>query len=276
MKVQDPRTGKNLGVDRRTTTTRMNHGPRSLALVLLATSIAACGGATSTGAIGTGGTDAGSGGKPDAAPSGGAASGGAAGSGGAATGGASAGGGGAGGSSADAGTTAECASNADCKVLKDCCTCEAVPNAEAPGSCGSVCKVDQCTALGLAAPVASCIAGRCVVGFSCDASKVLCKSLAPTCPPGQVALVAGSCWQGSCVPANECTSVQSCNACTGELVCGIFSQLGGLTYHCYDVPAECHGDFGCSCAGAGICAAPGLSCTDLSGLKGIACSCLGC
>lgn len=250
--------------------------PRSLMVLLLAVSMAACGGATSNGTADAGGADAATGGGPDAAGSGGhAGSGGGGAAGAAGSSGASTGGTSTGGSPADAGTTAECTSNSDCKVLNDCCTCEAVPNADTPSSCDSVCKQNQCAALGLTAPTASCIAGRCVIGFSCDASKVLCKSLSPTCPPGQIALVSGSCWQGSCVPANECASVNGCNACTGDLVCANFAQRGGPTYHCYDVPPECHGDFGCSCAGAGVCAPP-LSCTDLSGLKGIVCTCPAC
>jgi hypothetical protein len=257
-----------------------------LILVFFAISIAGCGGVmttadTSSGSGGSAGAAVGSAGAAGSAVSGGSGGGaagtvGASGSGGGATADASVGTGGASGGAVDGGLKPECTSEKDCKIFTDCCQCEAVPNGETPASCHSVCKQNQCAALGLTAPQATCIAGRCVVGFECDSSKVFCKSVPPACPPGQVALVNGACWQGGCVPATECASVKDCSACTGELVCAEFPQRGGSTAHCYDVPQSCNGNYGCSCAGAAVCSGPGLSCVDLSGLKGIACDCPAC
>jgi hypothetical protein len=260
---------------------------RNSSLVLLAISIAGCGGTTTTaetsgnsgGGAGAAQGGAGAAGSATAGGSPGGAAGttGASGSGGGAVADASVGAGGFSGGSTDGGVKPECSSDKDCKIFTDCCACEGVPNGETPPSaCDVACKQNQCAALGLTAPQAACVAGRCVVGFECDASKVLCKSVPPTCPPGQIALVAGSCWQGGCVPANECASVKDCAACTGQLICAEFPQRGGSTVHCYDIPTECNGNFGCSCAGAAVCSAPGLACQDLSGLKGIACQCPSC
>jgi hypothetical protein len=143
-------------------------------------------------------------------------------------------------------------------------------------SCDSVCMQSRCGALGLESPQASCVAGRCVVGFECDSTKVLCKVAPPQCPAGQVPLIAGPCWQGACVPAGDCASVSDCAACTGALACATFIERGGQTHHCYAPPSQCHGNFGCSCAGLAICPPPALSCQDLSGMKGIVCSCPSC
>lgn len=43
--------------------------------------------------------------------------------------------------------------------------------------------------------------GKCAV--SCDARRVACLALPPTCPPGEVPSVEGACW-GPCVPLREC------------------------------------------------------------------------
>ena len=269
---------------------------RNLILVVAGISIAACGGATATGetsgatggaagvanggaGVGMGIAGDGAGGTAVSGGTGGGAAGtaNAAGSAGAGIADASVGAGGASGSgSADGGVKPECTTEKDCKIFTDCCACEGVPSGAMPPSCRLACKQNQCASLGLAAPQAACIAGRCVAGFECDSSKVLCKSVPPTCPAGQVPLVQGSCWQGACVAANECASVKDCSACTGGLICAEFVQRGGPAVHCYDVPKECNGNYGCSCAGAGVCSGPGLTCGDLSGLMGIACSCSAC
>jgi hypothetical protein len=263
---------------------------RTLISTILAISIAGCGGATSTGetnggsgggagaALGGASGSSGGAGSTVSSGSGGGAAGttGASGSGGGVIVDASVGTGGAPIGSGDGGVKPECTSEKDCKIVNDCCACEALPNNVPSVPCPAICKQSQCAALGLATPQAACVAGRCVVGFECDSSKVLCKSVPPQCPAGQIALVQGSCWQGGCVPANECASVKGCGDCTGDLVCAEFVQRGGPTVHCYDVPKECNGNFGCSCAGAGVCSGPGLTCADLSGLKGIACSCPAC
>jgi len=39
---------------------------------------------------------------------------------------------------------------------------------------------------------------------SCDARRVLCDALPPTCGTGEAPSVSGACW-GPCIPATECT-----------------------------------------------------------------------
>jgi hypothetical protein len=171
----------------------------------------------------------------------------------------------------------ECKADGDCKVFTDCCMCAGVPVSENPASCPALCKQDKCAELGAPAK-ASCVAGRCVAGFNCDSSNVTCKMMTPSCQPGEVPLVndAGTCWQGSCVPATECKTVKACSQCTGALVCAVHVTQLGLQHHCVDVPAVCGGNFTCSCMGASVCTPPYASCSDMSGQKGVSCGCPNC
>ncbi len=233
------------------------------------------GGATG-GSSGTGGATGGSGGATGGSAG---ASGGSAGAtgGSAGTGGATGGTGGATGGTGGGGPASpECTTATDCKVFADCCSCLGVPTTENPTSCPQNCLLDKCGEID-APKAAACVAGRCVMGFECDSSKVTCKSLPPTCPAGQVARVdpTTQCWKG-CVPAGECNSVKSCSDCTGELVCaGYVTQLGPQN-HCVDVPKTCNGNFSCACLGPSVCTSPFSTCADFSGQKGVSCSCPNC
>jgi hypothetical protein len=46
--------------------------------------------------------------------------------------------------------------------------------------------------------------GACGQGTNCDQRDVACKMLPPTCGPGQFPGVVGSCWDGTCVPLEQC------------------------------------------------------------------------
>jgi hypothetical protein len=46
--------------------------------------------------------------------------------------------------------------------------------------------------------------GACGRGTNCDQRDVACKMLPPTCGPGQFPGVVGSCWDGTCVPLEQC------------------------------------------------------------------------
>jgi hypothetical protein len=214
------------------------------------------GGSTGGSAGATGGTAGATGGTAGA--TGGAAG---------ASGGAAGGGGTAGAASAQP----ECADATDCKVVNDCCTCEALPNAETPATCSQTCFQDKCNELGTANKTAECIAGRCVIGFDCT-SAVICADAPPTCGPGTVPLIAAGCYQGSCVPADECASVKSCADCTGPLAC---ANYGGFQpkAHCVEIPTVCGADASCACMGPSVCITPFDSCNDLSGPKGVSCGC---
>ena len=227
---------------------------------------------------GSGGATGGSGGVAGATGGAAGSPGGAAGSG--ATGGAAgAGGTGTGATGGTGGTggvaSPECKADGDCKVFTDCCSCEGVPNAENPTACPANCLQAKCSEIS-APKAAACIAGRCVMGFDCDSSKVTCKSVPPSCAAGQVALVNGNCWQGSCVPADECHTVKDCAACTGPLACVTVTTQIAIQRHCVDIPAVCGGAASCACFGPSVCTSPYTNCTDMSGIKGVGCDCPNC
>ncbi len=97
----------------------------------------------------------------------------------------------------------ECERSSECKLIDDCCTCEAVPSSEAAPLCLiSTCFASACTRF--AVSNVSCIAGRCVLATSCDESKVTCNSVKPACAAGELAQVVNACWTGACVKASDC------------------------------------------------------------------------
>lgn len=230
----------------------------------------------STGGAGGGGGTAGTGGSTGGTAGVGGGSGGSGGS----TGGtgATGGSGGSTGGTGGAGPAQpECKVDGDCKMFADCCSCMGIPTSENPVPCPAMCLQDKCGELG-GPKTAACIAGRCVAGFNCDSSKVTCKMATPNCDPGKVPLVKedGTCWQGSCVPANECKAVKSCAECTGSLFCVSYVTQLGPQNHCADVPKACGSDFTCACTGPSVCTPPYGTCQDFSGQKGVSCSCPNC
>jgi hypothetical protein len=229
----------------------------------------------STGGAGGSGGSAGSGGTAGAGGGSGGSTGGTGGAG--ATGGSGGSTGGTGGTGGAGPAQPECKIDGDCKMFSDCCSCMGVPTTENPVPCPANCLQDKCGELS-APKTAACIAGRCVAGFNCDSSKVTCKMATPNCDPGKVPLVKedGTCWQGSCVPANECKAVKSCAECTGSLFCVSYVTQLGPQNHCADVPKACGSDFTCACSGPSVCTPPYGTCQDFSGQKGVSCSCPNC
>lgn len=101
---------------------------------------------------------------------------------------------------------AECAVDADCKLVIGCCTCGAAPLAEPPDPCEATadCDQSQCSALGIPEDtVAACAEGRCVMGFACDLALVTCDGPEPECEDGETPRVVDGCHAG-CVPEDEC------------------------------------------------------------------------
>jgi len=124
-----------------------------------------------------------------------------------------------------------CLSDADCQLVNDCCRCQAIPSGEKVAACD---PQRSCVTLVCAQyqgiETARCSAGRCILGFDCDTTKVLCKRVAPLCPPGQVPLVAGQCY-GECVDARQCLTVPSCASCQPADTC-VRRPSSPQTLHC--------------------------------------------
>lgn len=69
---------------------------------------------------------------------------------------------------AESGTPpAECAQDTDCKLIDDCCTCEAVPTVTRVESCDLQCLQTTCLSMGYVEPAAACEHGRCIVRSTC-------------------------------------------------------------------------------------------------------------
>ncbi|MEZ4293339.1 MAG: hypothetical protein R3B70_00055 [Polyangiaceae bacterium] len=77
------------------------------------------------------------------------------------------------------------------------------------------CQIDPGGSPTPCATVAGCIPEYCNLNVDCDVDPVcapiqaniciaLCESIPPPCPEGTVAKTNGSCWTGTCVPAEVC------------------------------------------------------------------------
>ncbi len=244
-------------------------------IALAATLAAACGGSSEddssgTGAAsGSGGASGGSGGSSGSAGSGGA-SGGSSG----ASGSSGSGSGGTAGSGGSPGP--ECSQASDCKGFQDCCSCMAVPNSVNPPGCDAACTDERCKVLGVDVNKVACVAGRCVMNFDCDTSKVACKMAEPQCPPGTTPQVSINCYTGECVDASQCEFVPDCAKCATEEACSVYQTQIGLRPHCVSIPAGCGSDTSCTCLGPTTCVGGFNSCQDLSGVKGVSCDCPAC
>lgn len=266
-----------------------------------ATGMATGGSGTGTGGLGTGGSAIG--GRPGTGGSasggagtggrhgtGGAATGGRMGTGGNATGGSGTGGAGTGGAATGGAGTGgagtggavnkpECTTASDCRLVSDCCTCRAGPvGGPNPQPCPLLCVQSKCNQEMLPSGAVDCVAGRCVAGFNCDASTVVCGGPTPSCAPGEVPTVnpSGTCYSGGCVPATQCKRVTSCADCSADQACVNNVTFQGNQAHCVTIPTTCQGTATCACLGASSCVSPYTICADFSGLKGIACGCPSC
>jgi hypothetical protein len=174
---------------------------------------------------------------------------------------------------------AECAGVSDCRLDSGCCTCEAAPvSAPPPPDCELVCVQSRCSALQLPPNALACVAGRCVAGFNCDTSNVTCRTAAPACDVGQVPAVTpkGDCYTGSCVPPTQCATVTGCGACASAEACVVYQTQLGIQFHCVTIPNACNGDVTCGCLGPTACTDAFRTCGNLSGQRGITCSCPNC
>jgi hypothetical protein len=163
-------------------------------------------------------------------------------------------------------TVAECATDDDCQVVNDCCTCAALPKSEQNVACPAVCIQSACQARGLGAAKADCVANRCVFDVTCDRSLVNCEAATPTCPASQVPSVSGTCW-GPCVPAQDCRAVTNCDDCAADHVC-VRNELQIASTHCVEASPSCLQHPTCECTNA-----CNFQCSDESG---IGCFCIAC
>lgn len=163
-------------------------------------------------------------------------------------------------------TVAECATDDDCRIVNDCCTCAALPKSVKVPECSAVCVQSACPARGLGQAKTACVANRCVFDLSCDRSQVTCEAPTPTCPAGQLPSVSGPCW-GPCVPAQDCGAVTNCNDCAAGQVC-VRNELQIPSTHCVEASASCLRHPTCECTNA-----CDFQCSDENG---IGCFCIAC
>lgn len=91
----------------------------------------------------------------------------------------------------------------------------------------------------------------------CDLSVVLCRSLPPPCPPGEVPTTSGTCWSGACVKASACRNLNDCALCNPEwYACATFPRSSLV--RCVEVPSVCSSDRSCECLRPHVC--PGYGC----------------
>ena len=86
---------------------------------------------------------------------------------------------------------------------------------------------------------------------------VICSSLPPSCPSGQLPRVVDGCW-GECVSVSRCLEVPDCNACGGGGMACATSTTG--SHHC--IPMYCANADACACAHAPPCAGGESYCTN--------------
>jgi hypothetical protein len=112
----------------------------------------------------------------------------------------------------------------------------------------------------------------------CDSSVVTCRTLPPTCPPGEIPVVAGACWAGHCARPSACRTVRDCTACNADnVVCATDAVRGAPSVRCVDVPAACATDRTCRCLASYVCTnGPFVSCTEVGSRREFSCQCPNC
>ncbi len=161
--------------------------------------------------------------------------------------------GGQGGSSAGGAFADLCTSASDCALADGCCTCTAYAKGQGVAQCALACTQTACAKLGVSASDVTCVAGRCVLGKSCDSREVLCNMAPPACPVGQAPIVEGSCYGTSCIAVDQCTAVTSCSECAAAGLACVTDQINsvlGDEYHCISIPENCAQNPTCQCLGA--------------------------
>lgn len=167
-----------------------------------------------------------------------------------------------------------CVTDKDCALHSDCCDCFGEAADDPAPICKKGCDELTCDLLGIDQAV--CRFGVCTTEkVDCDATKVLCDSLPPDCPKGQVAAVVNGCWSGQCVPALSCNVVPECETCPAGTMCVTKQAQLPTQPTCEPIPAECGGEVDCKCAGKLVCTDMFNACNDAGG-NALVCNCPAC
>jgi hypothetical protein len=176
---------------------------------------------------------------------------------------------------------AQCQRDEDCQLVNDCCSCQAIGARESAPYCDPkmACVMPSCSQYG-GLDHAKCMAGRCVLGFDCDASNVACKRLPPVCPAGQAPQIVGQgasrCY-GECVDARQCLSVPSCSVCAAKDLCVKYIlPMQVQAVHCVPTPTNCAANPTCACVQSAVCVGAYQMCTGYNSAPTIQCSCMNC
>ncbi|MGE5788198.1 MAG: hypothetical protein ACM3ZE_26620 [Myxococcales bacterium] len=148
----------------------------------------------------------------------------------------------------------ECTKDQDCQLTGDCCGCHSLPldgHSDCPMMCATQASCDGVSYLTQKAEP-GCIGGRCALKRNCDDSLVVCKMATPVCPAGRVPSVTadGTCWDGDCINAEECSEVSSCSVCSGNNLMCVYSNGARGVAHCVKEPWPCATNSLCACYGA--------------------------
>lgn len=173
------------------------------------------------------------------------------------------------------GTPATCTSASDCALADGCCTCMAYVKGQGVADCAMACSQTACAKLGIAASNVTCVAGRCVLGKSCDARLVTCNSVPPPCAAGRAAIVENGCYGTACIDVGQCTAVTSCSVCDAAGLACVTDQVDSVVgddYHCISVPSSCAQNPTCQCLGA---CNPSFQCANTSSTA-LVCQCPTC
>jgi hypothetical protein len=164
-------------------------------------------------------------------------------------------------------TVIECETAADCSMASDCCGCRSEPIRGPRLECPLDCLRDACRDMNIDRSEVECSYGRCVIGRSCDRSRVTCPALPPNCPEGTVPSVLDGCW-GPCLPPTECSRVDACADC-GDALCVVFEALP-TSYYCIERGDNCN-------SSENYCACLGINCNVCSATDpSVTCVCLAC
>ena len=110
-------------------------------------------------------------------------------------------------------------------------------------------------------------------GVVCNPSAALCKSLPPSCSPGQVPSVVDACW-GPCVDVLSCAPEPDCTKCTSGFCAAYVAWT--TEYRCVLPSVQCQA-LACSCLAPYLCVSPFVDCsTNPGGQPPVTCSCPTC
>jgi hypothetical protein len=104
--------------------------------------------------------------------------------------------------STDAPLPGACEERSDCKLVDDCCTCEAMHVDADPPECDADCERTTCEDWGITEILCS---HTCLIRLvECDPTLVECADAPPECDDGFAPSIEARCWTRHCVPMDLC------------------------------------------------------------------------